>query len=249
MRQNVRQGLKVLRGVLEYLEKEVTVPADVGPLNTHINALKAVADRISTMMEEQDARMRAFRGASEAAQQITRKLLKAYVRPVSRMGKLLFPTDATLRAELTVPKAPVNYQAAITAALAIATRVEAHKAKFVEAGFAEDFIDKMRSTAAALETALKEKAEHVSRRATATSGLVMEFGRSREMVRMLDDMVVPLLEGTPKLAGWKTVSRFARRGKREEAVPVDGSVGSSPTPVPQAPVVPTDNASPATHAV
>lgn len=45
------------------------------------------------------------------------------------------------------------------------------------------------------------------------------------MVRILEDMVVPLLEGTPRLAGWKAASRFVRQAKREETeVPVEGPV-------------------------
>jgi hypothetical protein len=249
MRHNVRQGLRVLRGIPEFLGKEIEGPAAVGPLSTHVDALQAVIDRLDAMMGEQDASVRAFRGASQDAQRLSRKLLREFVRPVARMGKLLFPADAALRAELKVPKAPISYQVLIAVAEGIATRVEVHKAKFVEAGFAEDFIDKMRATSKALDTALKEKAGHVSRRAGATSGLVLEFRRSREMVRMFDDMVVPLLEGTPRLAAWKAVSRFVRQAKREEEeAQAESPVTSSSTPVPSTPAATADNTSPDTHA-
>lgn len=248
MRHNVRQGLRVLRGIPEFLGKEIEGPAAVGPLSTHIGALNAVIDRIDAMVGEQDASARGFRGASKDAQRLSKKLLKEFVRPVARMGKLLFPTDATLRTELKVPKAPVSYQQLIAVAGGIAARAEVHKAKFVEAGFAEDFLEKMRATADALSAALQEKAAHLSRRAGATSGLVLEFGRSREMVRMLDDMVSPLLEGTKRLAAWRSVSRFTRTKREEAEAQEEGPVAKGSTPVPSTPAATADNTSPDTHA-
>ena len=247
MRNNVRQGLRVLRRTVEFLEKEITVPAASGPLSAHISALKTVADRIKAMVGEQDASNRASRGATLETKRLSRKLLREFVRPLARMGKLLFPTDATLRGDLKVPKTPVSYQQMLAIAEGIATRVEVHKAKFVEAGFAEDFLEKMRATADALSAALLEKAAHISRRAGATSGLVLEFGRSREMVRMLDDMVSPLLEGTKRLAAWRSVSRFTRVKREETEVQEESPVATGSTPVPSTPAATADNTSPDTH--
>lgn len=57
------------------------------------------------------------------------------------------------------------------------------------------------------------------------------------MVRMLDAMVAPRLEGTEQLAEWKTLSRFARDQKREEEEQGDGSPPVASTPVPSTPAV------------
>jgi hypothetical protein len=249
MRTNVRLGLRVLRGIPEFLGKEIEGPAALGPLTTHVTALNGVIDRLDALVGEQEASGRALRGATQEAKKLSRKLQFELMRPVVRMGKLLFPSDATLPAQLKLPRGTIGYQALIAVALGIADRVEPHKAKFVEAGFAEDFVDTMRSTVAALNEALEAKAALVGRRAGATSGLVLEFRRSREMVRLLDDMVAPLLVGTQRLAAWKSVSRFARRGKRDETVePGEGAVVPSATPVRSVPAVTPDNASPDRHA-
>lgn len=246
MRNNVRQGLRVLRGIPEFLGKEIEGPAMIGPLATHIAALNGEIDRLDVLVGEQDSSDRAFRGAAQEAKVLSRKLQYELVRPVVRMAKLLFPADPTLRSQLKLPKGTISYQALIAIALGVADRVEPHKAKFVEAGFAEDFVDKMRSTVEALNKALEAKAGYNSRRAGATAGLVLEFARSREMVRMLDDMVAPLLEGTQRLAAWKAVSRFARKAKREEVEGQEESTVSTPTA--PTPAATGDHASPDTHA-
>lgn len=126
-----------------------------------------------------------------------------------------------------------------------ADRVEEHKAIFVEAGFGEDFVDTLRGAVKELEKTLAEKADFLGRRSVATSGLVLEFARAREMVRKLDSMVAPRLEGTDRLAGWKTLSRFAR-GKREEKEEQGENAGS--TPAPSTPAVKSDSSTPEDHA-
>ncbi|MBC7894864.1 MAG: hypothetical protein H7066_05605 [Cytophagaceae bacterium] len=245
MRNNVRQGLRVLRGIPEFLGKEIEGPAAIGPLATHIVALSGEIDRLDALVGEQDASTRAFRGAAQEAKKLSRKLQHEFVRPVVRMAKLLSPADPTLRSQLKLPRGSISYQALIAITMGVADRVEEHKAKFVAAGFAEDFVDKMRSTAEALNKALEGKAARNGRRAGATSGLVLEFARSREMVRMLDDMVAPLLEGTQRLAAWKAVSRFAREAKREE---VEGQEETVSMPTASTPAATGGNASPDTHA-
>ncbi|MFN8583416.1 MAG: hypothetical protein U0163_20875 [Gemmatimonadaceae bacterium] len=71
-----------------------------------------------------------------------------------------------------------------------------------------------------------------------------ELSRGRDLVRVLDDLVRPVLRKSPdRIAEWKTVSRFARLTRAEEAAPEPpGTPGTPPPVVP--PVVP-----PATTAV
>ncbi|MBC7895704.1 MAG: hypothetical protein H7066_09830 [Cytophagaceae bacterium] len=129
---------------------------------------------------------------------------------------------------LKLPSGTVAYEEVIATVKGFTDRVEEHKASFIEAGFAEDFIDTLRGAIKELEDTLAEKGAFYGRRTVATSGLNLEFARAREMVRKLDAMVAPRLEGTDRLAGWKSLSRFAREQREEKE---QGDVnGVTPTP-------------------
>lgn len=236
MRSNITQGLQVLRRTSAFLEKEVNIPVKMGPISKHVAAFNAVVDRLETLAAEQHASDRGFQDASQKARDLAKGIVREYVRPLSRLGKVLYPTESPVRATLKLPKhGAVSYGALIAAVEGVADRLEEHKAKFIEAGFGEDFVQKLRGAVAELRAALEEKAAHYGRRSKATSGQVLAYGQAREMVRMLDAMVAPRLEGTEQLAEWKTLSRFARDQKREEEEQGDGSPPVASPTVPSTP--------------
>ena len=228
MRTNVMQGLQVLRRTSAFLAEE-NIPAKMGPIAKHVEALNGVIARLTALAAEQEVSDRAFRDSARKAREQARALVREYARPVARQGKLLFPVDSELRASLRLPSRSISYEALIATVAGFVDRVEEHKAMFVEAGFGDDFVDTLRGAVKALEKTLAEKAEHYGRRSVATSGLVLEFARARDMMRKLDSMVAPRLEGTDRHAGWKTLSRFARE-KREEKEEQGENAGSPPAP-------------------
>jgi len=198
---------------------------------------------------DQEENARGFRGTAGIAQALAKSLRVELMRPISRMAKSLFAEDPDLRHALQMPSAR-SYEKTIAAALALAARVDEHKARFVAAGFAEDFVDRLRKGATDLRVALDAKSVHYGKRSAASAGMVDELARGRELIRMLDDMVSATLRATPnRLAEWRTLSRFARRGKEEKVVvPPDGTpnVPPSGTPAPP-PVTPTPPVAAAVH--
>ena len=225
----VTQGLQVLRRTAAFLAVE-SVPAKMGPISKHVEALNGVIARLTTLAAEQKASGKAFSDASRKAREQARALVREYARPLARQGKLMFPVDSELRVSLKLPSGTVAYEEVIATVKGFADRVEEHKASFIEAGFAEDFVETVRGAVKELEDTLAEKAEFYGRRTVATSGLNLEFARAREMVRKLDSMVAPRLEGTDRFAGWKSLSRFVREQREEKE---EGEVnGVTPTPEP-----------------
>ena len=101
-----------------------------------------------------------------------------------------------------------------------------------KAGFEPDLVARLQKAVTDLREVLDDKAMRYGRRSAATAGLLDEVVRGRELVRMLDDMVRPGLVGTPdKLAEWRTLSRFFRKGRAPlalEGSPNGGAPGGAP---------------------
>jgi hypothetical protein len=182
-----------------------------------------MVDRLSAHAVEQDASLRAMRASVRKAQAQARVVRGEFMRPVSQMGRALFPSDASLRRALAMPKVK-DYQGLITAGLAMADQAAEHKDRFVAAGFEENFVERFRTAVTDLRTALDITATHLGRRSAASAGMLDELARGRQLVRMLDAMVAPRLEDAPdRLAQWRTLARFVHVAPAEEA---------SPAPVP-----------------
>lgn len=233
MRQTTMKAIQVLRRIYEFLAAHLMATA-LGGTTKPVEALRASVDRLSAHAVDQDVKDRAYRASATAARRRAQSLRTEFMRPVARMARTLFPEDAEILRALAMPKAR-DYERLINGALAMADHSEEHKARFVEAGFGDDFVESLRKAAADLRTALDEKSAHFGKRAAATAGLADELGRCRDFVRLLDDMVSPGFRATPeRLAEWRTLSRFVQAKRVAEA---SGAPALSTTPNAASPVV------------
>ncbi len=239
MRQQTMLGLQVLRRAHDFLAANPT-PGTFGAVSKQVEGLGQSVDRLAAHAVDQDESDRAYRGSANGAQQQARLLRGNFMRPVARTAKSIFPDDAALRRSLALPKER-GYEHLIAAAGAMAGRAEEHKDRFVEAGFSDDFVERLRKAASDLRAALDAKGTHFGKRSAATAGMRQELARGRDLVRVLDDMVRPALQATPiRLAEWRTLSRFIRSAKAvEQATPVPpvGTPNVVPAGTPAAPVV------------
>jgi hypothetical protein len=251
MRTDVLLCLQAMRRSSAFLDEEVDVPAKMGPITGHLAEMKQVTEELAKFASEQEVNTLAWRKASYLAKELAKALAAQYVRPVYLVGKRLYPRDYALRAALLLPRSGnVSYGELITAAEGIVSEVEARKAEFVKAGFGEDFLERIRGAIVALRNALEEQADSNARRTAATAGMMEAYGQGRQMLRLLNTMVAPILEGADRKAHWKRVSRVTRSSKPEEADVVAGenTNGTGSTPNPQAVVGEPVTPSPAPHA-
>jgi hypothetical protein len=231
-------GLQVLRRAHDFL---VSGPKDgsLGPVTKHVEALGQSMDRLGAHAVDQDESGRAFRGNARRAKKIARSLRMNLMRPLARMAQTLFPDEPDVRQALSLQKAR-GYEHLIAAALAMAGQAAERKDRFIAAGLADDFVDRLRNSAADLRAALDEKGTHYGKRSAATAGMLDEMARGKDLIRLLDDMVTPVLEKTPdRLAEWRTMSRFVRIAKVEEAGGIlpGGEPNATPGATPAAPPV------------
>ena len=122
----------------------------------------------------------------------------------------------------------------IAARISMAQHAGGRRDRFVAAGFGEDFVDQLKQAAVDLQRAVDLKSAQLGRRAAATSGMLQELARGRDLVRLLDAMVGSWLEDhmQDRVAEWKTLTRFVR-----VAPPVEAA-GTTPTPTTTTPTTP-----------
>lgn len=224
-----KQAVKVFRRVRDFLTAGAPT-VGYGSVAKVVEQLTGVVNRLETYAREQEARRRQALAATRVKRARAATVVTEYLRPVVRGAKALFPEDPALLAAFRVPRVR-DYQGTLAAAEAMAQTASAHRARFVEVGLPEDFIERLQQAAVDLRAAIDGHAQEFGKRSASTAGLRKEYTRGRDLVRMLDAMVAPRLAGTPdRLAEWRTISRFERRPV-SPAEPVESPVGDGDEPV------------------
>lgn len=88
-----------------------------------------------------------------------------------------------------------------------------------------------------MQLAIDAKSAHLGHRAAATSGMVKELRKGRNLVQLLDALVGPWLEKNmpERVAEWESLTRFVRVREAEAAVGPVAGTGTPQGPVPAAP--------------
>lgn len=231
MQQQVRQGIQVLRRAHEFLSGD-KITSVYGPITSHVDALGQINTRLESHSVEQDSALRAFRGQTSAARSQAETLRVQLMRPIARKARSLFPDEPALLNALAMPRGR-DYERLLAAAKAMSDVAEQHKDHFIAAGFPQNFVEVLRGGATALRGALDTRSAELGHRAAATAGMLEELLRGKELLRMLHDMVGPVLKDEATRREWATLIRFTRNAKLK---PVAGTVpGDTPGPAPNEP--------------
>ncbi len=220
MRFRTMQGVQVLRRVRDFLAAR-DIPVAIGTVAKHVEALTAIVDRLTSHAVEQESRDRAARSATVKKGRLARELRFEYLRPIARAAKSLFPNDLEMRRALQMPPFR-DHERLLATAYAVADRVQQHTQKFVDRGFAPDFVERLRKAGDAFKAAIDTRSVDVGRRAASTAGQLEELRRGREVVRLLEAMITPRLADSPdQLAEWQSLTRFSRVPESVPAVLVE----------------------------
>lgn len=220
MQTRTKRGLQTLVRAQRFLNgREISVA--LGDLKPHVEALSALVTRLEEHATEQDSRDRSARLATEAKRAIATTLRQEYLRPIEQLARGLFPNDATLRGTFKLPIKRDDV-GLLQTARGVAERASEHQLLFVEKGLAPDFVERLRKVTAAFSDALAARGLDIGRRSAASAGMLQELARGRDLIRLLDTMLVPRLRSqSDQLAEWRSITRFMRRGA-PDVVPVDG---------------------------
>ena len=232
MQTKTKRDLQVLRRVHDYLGRRAP-KLTIGDLQAQTEALGGIVDRLTQHAGEQDVRDRAAQSRTRAKQVLMTKLRVVYMRPITRLATAIFPTDGELRKALTTP-GPVDDEKLLAAAYGMADRASQFEKYLIAAGFAPDFLARMRETTDACREAITRRSAELGLRSASTTGLLDELRRGRQVVQLIDAMLAPALETQPdQLAEWRSIARFVRKGART-VVPEDTGDGAALTPAPLA---------------
>lgn len=233
MRIKTKQGLQTLRRAHAFLAGR-EISAALGDVKPHVEALDGIVVRLEQFATEQGTRESAARAATDAKRELAKGLRREYLRPIAQVARRLFGDDAQLRSAFRVPAARDD-EGLIQACNAFASRVEEHKTKFISRGLAADVVDRLHKATESFRDALVSRSLDLARRSAATAGMVSELSRGRDLVRLLDLMLVPRLASQPdQLAEWRSIARFLREAA------VSGAELAPKVPMPTAPAAATD---------
>ncbi len=226
MQARTKQGLQTLvRAQLFLNGREFSVA--LGDLKPHVDALAALVKRLEEHATEQDSRDRSARTATEAKRALGHALRQEYLRPIEQVARGLFPSDANLRATFKLP-AGRDDVGLLQTARGVAERAAEYQSLFIAKGLAPDFVERLRKATTAFGDALGARGLDIARRSAASAGMLQELTRGRDLLRLLDIMVVPRLRGqSDQLAEWRSITRFMRKGV-VEVVP-GGEGGTAPS--------------------
>ena len=233
MQRNTIQSLEIFKRSRTFLLRAQPTTA-LSDLRVHLESLDNVVKRLGALVVDQERHKREGKGSTTTVKEQLRTVRFEYLRPLSRLARTLFADDAALVGVFTVPARERRPAAIVAVARAMAAAAAPRQEQFVTAGFALDFVERLRAAADLLETMTEVKAGEVTRRMACTAGAQQEVKRGRAVLQLVDAMVAPRLVKNKELAmEWRAMLRMGMRGTSGAA-----SAGVEP-PAPQGPALPT----------
>jgi hypothetical protein len=209
MQRKTKLGLQTLRRAHTFLAAR-DLRVALGDLKPHVESLGALVTRLEGHAQEQEQRQRSAREATDRKQALAESLHREYLRPISQVAGRLFRNDPGIRSGFRLARKRDN-EGLLHAARGFIERASQHQGRFVEAGLAPDFVERLRTATSAFRDAIVARGEEQGRRSSATAGMLQELARGRDLIRLFDTMLVPRLAGEQsQLAEWRTMTRFIR---------------------------------------
>jgi hypothetical protein len=162
-------------------------------------------------------------------QQLRAELRQHHLVPIAAVARSVITVTPELAAVLRVPAAAADDAKFLASANAIAKLGEAHKDLVVQHGLAVSFVEDLRAAASALQAALDERRQAMSRRVGATQAIAAELKMGRLAVQALDIALTRVLRSQPGLlAAWRNAKRVTV--KPVQKAPVAAAAAAAPEP-------------------
>lgn len=206
---------------LRQVQQFLTVHADALPsaaasaAKRTLDAAVAELDRAAT---EQGGLARAVRGEVQRRVELERTLLRKYVTPLVKFAR------ASLRgapefASLTPSAKSLQRERLVRSAQALALAADNHADALRAAAFPTDFLEQLRSTAAAVQRSFDTGVSGRVRRTGVTKEISSALANGRQAVASLDALVAHTIVGDDALeAEWRSAKRVRRRATAEMEV-------------------------------
>ena len=102
--------------------------------------------------------------------------------------------------------------------------------QFVASGFASTFVEQVSTATKALRDAIDQRSAPMGRRTGTTAAIVRDGERAVQLVRVIDTLVRPVIQGDEELlATWESIVALPRSPRSGGVVVVTPAASSTPT--------------------
>lgn len=227
MQQDQFHSGQSLRQVQQFLTEHASaVPAAIA------SAAKQQLDSAVADLEQaaitQGTLTREVRGEAQQRASLERALVKKFLTPLAKFARASLKGTPEFAA-LTPSIRAFRRERLVKTAQAMAEAADKHSAALREAQYPADFLDQLRSGAAAVQAALDSGAARRVRRTGVTKAIRVAVASGRQAVAALDALVGHTISGDEALEReWRSAKRVRRRGAADAtaAAPADLKVAA-----------------------
>ena len=225
-----RQGsvLETLRRVQGFLDANDGLFGALNKSGARTTLDRAIAQLTSHAVDQDAGRVNS-KGETARQRALRLSLRQAHMRAIAAVARAKLRDVPEFQA-LELPDARMTSARLIAAAGSMAEAATKHEQVFVDAGLPSDFIAALLGAADAVKGSIDGRAQNRGRRVGATAGLAAEEKQGRNVVKVLDALVVPALGTNDSLiAEWRSLKRVSPRSTPTPVAPT-----TSPAPTSQA---------------
>jgi hypothetical protein len=239
---------------------KITVEAVRGFFTAHADKLGAVPasgarqkiDEVATALDslarEQEQTNLEAKLATQRRAALRQALIAEHMRPIANVAQAELQNFSELSA-LHMPRLNVSDGVLIEKARAMAAAGATYASAFSSGLMSADFVTSLEDATDALVAASAARAQSISNRQKATTGLKNETRVAGKRLRVIDSLVHSVIKHDPALvAAWKSVKRVAKKPGAPRTTITAGDIAPAPvsapaptpavTPAPTAPLPP-----------
>jgi len=164
--------------------------------------------RLSSLLGDQSAGRRESLDDTRRQDILRRLLREKHLAPISRIAKAALGDDPVIRKALGMPNPKLPSMKLVTVAVGMRTSAAKYEPLFVESGRPANFLAQLDAAIETLRQSVLGRARSVGRHVGARAGLGQQLARARNVVRMLDAMVLDAFAGNAEvIARWNISKR------------------------------------------
>jgi hypothetical protein len=213
MKQPQKARLTALVRIQVFLDDYASSAGNVNQSRSR-KALDAIIPAIEAHAAHQHAAHTESQGRTKIKVGLRHDLRVNHMRPIATIAKATLNgvADAPRMSKLAYPGPRIDDAALVAAGQSMADAASEYRQLFIDEQLPEDFVDQLRAAAEALRIGAFDRNGSQLRRSTATEGLTAEFRRAREIVRVLNALMIKQLSGRADLlAVWNSAKRVHHR--------------------------------------
>jgi len=208
-----RQGstLETIRRAQGFLDANNAILEEVNQSGARTNLDRMAAELSQQAVEQRAGRVNSI-GETAKQARLRKELRLHHMRPIAIVAQAHL-SDVPELTKFQLPPARLSSSTKLVAAArAMADAASQHAQVLVGGGLAPDFGPKLLAAAQAVEDSVSGREVSLRRTVGATGALTDAEKRGRKALKVIDALVLPVLESNAQLlAEWRSVKRFSQK--------------------------------------